>query len=69
MGHDTQKDTVHLGDCKKYEDQDATPRKLKPTDFFLDILVKNSGMNKKSDDLLNPPPGLMKSMFDSKENS
>jgi hypothetical protein len=28
------KDTVHLGDCKKYNELDIMPRKRKSTDFF-----------------------------------
>jgi hypothetical protein len=29
------KDTVHLGDCKKYNELDVIPRKQKSTDFFV----------------------------------
>ncbi len=31
------KDTVHLGDCKKYNELDVIPRKWKSTDFFCEI--------------------------------
>ena len=31
------KDTVHLGDCKKYNKLDVIPRKRKSTDFFCEI--------------------------------
>ncbi len=31
------KDTVHLGDCKKYNELDVIPRKHKSTDFFCEI--------------------------------
>jgi hypothetical protein len=54
------KDIVDLGDCKKYEDQDVSPRQRTSTDFFLK--KPKSGMNKKLDESLNPPPGQFKNM-------
>jgi hypothetical protein len=53
------KDTVHLGDCKKYNDLDVIPRKRKSTDFFCEI--QQTKREK-------PPPGQMKNMFFSDEN-
>ncbi len=53
------KDTVHLGDCKEYNELDVIPRKCKPTDFFCEI--PQTKMQK-------PPPGQMKNMFFSEEN-
>ncbi len=54
------KDTVHLGDCKKYNKLGAIPRKRKSTDFFGEIPQTKRGK---------PPPGQMKNMFFSDENS
>jgi hypothetical protein len=54
------KDTVHLGDCKRYNEQDIIPRKHKSTYFICEILQTKSGK---------PPPGQMKNMFFSNENS
>jgi hypothetical protein len=54
------KDTVHLGDCKKYNKLDVIPRKQKSTDFFCEIPQTKRGK---------PPPGQMKNMFFSDENS
>jgi hypothetical protein len=48
------KDTVHLGDCKKYNKLDVIPRKHKLTDFFCEIPQTKRGK---------PPPGQMKNMF------
>jgi hypothetical protein len=53
------KDTINLGDCKKYNELDVIPRKRKSTDFFCEILQTKREM---------PPPGQMKNMFYSKEN-
>jgi hypothetical protein len=52
------KDTVHLVDCKNYNDLDV-PRKRKSTDFFCEIPQTKRVM---------PPPGLIKNMFYSDEN-
>jgi hypothetical protein len=42
------KDTVHLGDCKKYNELDVIPRKRKSTDFFCEIpQTKRSWPNEK----------------------
>ncbi len=54
------KDPVHLGDCKKYNKLDVIPRKWKSTDFFCEIPQTKRGK---------PPPGQMKNMFFSDENS
>ncbi len=48
------RDTVHLGDCKKYNKLDINPRKRKSTDFFCEIPQTKRGK---------PPPGQMKNMF------
>ena len=48
------KDTVHLGDCKKYNKLDVIPRKWKSTDFFCEIQQTKRGK---------PPPGQMKNMI------
>jgi hypothetical protein len=53
------KDTVHLGDCKKYNRLDVIPRKRKSTDFFCEIPQTKWGR---------PPPGQIKNMFFSDEN-
>jgi hypothetical protein len=53
------KDTVHLGDCKKYSKLEFIPRKRKSTDFFCEISQSKRGK---------PPPGQMKNMFFSNEN-
>jgi hypothetical protein len=45
------KDTVHLGDCKKYNKLDVIPRKCKSTGFFCEIPQTKRGK---------PPPGQMK---------
>jgi hypothetical protein len=52
------KDTVHLGDCKKYNKLDVIPRKWKSTDFFCEIPQTKRGK----------PPGQMKNMFFSDEH-
>ncbi len=54
------KDTVHLGDCKKYNKLVIIPRKHKSTDFFCEIPQTKRGK---------PPPGQMKNTFFSNENS
>ncbi len=48
------KDTVYLGDCKKYKKLDVILRKCKSTDFFCEIPQTKRGK---------PPPGQMKNMF------
>jgi hypothetical protein len=48
------KDTVHIGDCKKYNKLDIIPRKCKSTDFFCEIPQTKRGK---------PPLGQMKNMF------
>jgi hypothetical protein len=53
------KDTVHLGDCKKYNKLDVIPRKHKSTVFFCEIPHTKRGK---------PPPGQMKNMFFFNEN-
>jgi hypothetical protein len=53
------KETVNLGDCKKYSKLDVIPRKRKSTDFFCEIPQTKRGK---------PPPGQMKNVFYSKEN-
>ncbi len=53
------KNTVHLGDCKKYNKLDVIPRKWKSTDFFCEIPQTKRGK---------PPPGWKKNMFFSDEN-
>jgi hypothetical protein len=53
------KDTVNLGDCKKYNILDVIPRKRKSTDFFCEIPQTKRGK---------PPPGQIKNRFNSKEN-
>ncbi len=63
------KETVKVGDCKKYDKLDVSQRICKSTDFLLDIVDKKREVNKKSDELLDPPPGQMKNMFYSEENS
>jgi hypothetical protein len=41
---ETQKnDTVHLGDCKKYNKLKFIPRKRKSTDFFCEIPQRQRG--------------------------
>jgi hypothetical protein len=54
-----EKDTVHLGDCKKYNELDAISRKRKLTDFFCEIPQTKRGK---------PPPGQMKKNIFSDEN-
>ncbi len=54
-----EKDTVHLGDCKKYNKLDIIPRKRKSTDFFCEMPQTNR---------VKPPPGQMENMFFSDEN-
>jgi hypothetical protein len=49
-----EKDTVHLGDCKKYNELNVIPRKRKSTDFFCEILQTKRGK---------PPPCQMKKCF------
>jgi hypothetical protein len=53
------KDTVHLVDCKKYNDLDVQ-RKWKSTDFFCEIPQTKRVMT---------PPGQIQNMFYSDENS
>ncbi len=53
-------DTVHLGDCKKYNKLDVIPRKRNSTDFFCEIPQTKRRK---------PPPGQMKNTFFSDENS
>jgi hypothetical protein len=53
------KDTLHLGDCKKYNELDVISRKRKSTDFFCEDPPTKRGK---------PPPGQMKNMFFSNEN-
>jgi hypothetical protein len=53
------KDTVHLGDCKKYNKLDVIPRKRKSTVFFCEV---------PQTERRKPPPGQMKNMFFSDEN-
>ncbi len=48
------KDTVHLGDCKKYNKLDAISRKRKSTDFFCEIPQTKRAK---------PASGQMKNMF------
>jgi hypothetical protein len=48
------KDTVHLGDCKKYNKLDVIPRKRKSTDFFCEIPQTKREK---------PPPGQTKNML------
>jgi hypothetical protein len=48
------KDTVHLGDCKKYHKLDVISRKRKSTDYFCEITQTKRWK---------PPPGQMKTMF------
>jgi hypothetical protein len=48
------KDTVHLGDCKKYNKLDVIPRKRKSTDFFCEIPQTKRGKQ---------PPCQTKNMF------
>ncbi len=58
---ETQKrDTVHLADCKKYNELDVIQRKRKSTDFICEIPQTMRGK---------PPPGHMKNMFFSDEKS
>jgi hypothetical protein len=47
------KDTVNLGDCKKYNKLDVMARKCKSTDFFCEIPQTKRGK---------PSPGQMKNM-------
>ena len=54
------KDTVHLGDCKKYNKLDVIPRKWKSADFLCEIPQTKRGK---------PPPGQMKNMFSSDEQA
>ncbi len=48
------KDTIHLGDCKKYNKLDVISRKRKSTDFFCKIPQTKRGK---------PPPGQKKHVF------
>jgi hypothetical protein len=48
------KDTVHLGDCKKYNELDVIPRKHKYTDLFCEVPQTKRGKL---------PPGQIKNMF------
>jgi hypothetical protein len=45
------KDTINLGDCKRYNELDVIPRTCKSTDIFCEILQTKRGM---------PPPDQMK---------
>jgi hypothetical protein len=54
------KDTANLGDCKKYDETDVSHRKCKSTEFYFYMTDKKSKVNKKSDELLNPPMGQKK---------
>ncbi len=58
-GETLKKDTVDLGDCKKYNELNVIPRKHKSTDFFCEIPQTKRRM---------PSPGQMKNKFYSKEN-
>jgi hypothetical protein len=60
VGRYTEKGTVNLGDLKKYKELDVIQRKCKSTDFFCEIPQTKRAM---------PPPGQMKNMFYSKENT
>jgi hypothetical protein len=53
------KDTVQLGDCKKYNKLDVIPRKHKSTDFFCEKPRTKRG---------GAPPDQMKNMFFPNEN-
>jgi hypothetical protein len=53
------KDTIHLGDCKKYNKLEFIASKCKSTDFFCEIRQTKRGK---------PPSGQMKSMFFFNEN-
>jgi hypothetical protein len=53
------KDTVHLGDCKKYNELEFIPKKCKSTDFF----CKTPQIKREK-----PPPGQMKNKFFSNKN-
>jgi hypothetical protein len=53
------KDTVHLGDCKKYNELEVIPRKRKSTDFFCEITQTKRGK---------PHPGQIQNMFYSDDN-
>ncbi len=63
------KDTVDLGDCKKNDEMDVSQKKRTSTDFYFDMIDKKCKANKRSDDLLNPQMGTIKSMLNSEENS
>ncbi len=52
------KDTINLGDYKKYNELDVIPRKRKSTDFFCEIPQTKRGM---------PAPGQMKNRFFSRK--
>ncbi len=54
------KDTVHLGDCKKYNELEVIPRKRKSTDFFCEIPQTKREK---------PPPVQMKNFFFPKNSS
>ncbi len=49
-----EKDTAHLGDCKKYYKLGVIPRKWKSTDFFCEIPQTKRGK---------PTPGQLKKNF------
>jgi hypothetical protein len=53
------KDTVCLGNCKKYNKLDVIPKKWKSTDFFCEIPQTKRGKQ---------PHGQMKNMYFSDEN-
>jgi hypothetical protein len=53
------KETINLGDCKKYNKLDVIPRKRKSTEFFCEIPEIRRGK---------PPPGQMKKCFIPKKN-
>ncbi len=59
------KDTVDLADCKTYDVDEVSNRKRKATEFFL----YSSMNNQKSKKSMQTPPGEMRNMFYSRENS
>ncbi len=54
------KDTVHLGDCKKYDKLDVIPRKCKSTNFFCEIPQRKREKT---------TPGHMKNLFFNENSS
>ena len=59
VGRDTEKDIVHLGNCKKYNKLEFIPRNRKSIDFFCEIPQTKRGKS---------PPGQMKNKFFSNKN-